>query len=144
MYNEFGVGLAAPQIGLNERLIVMDYHWPSNKYIKAPMVLINPEVLEKSDEEQISKEACLSVPGLEVQVTRAKRIKLKARTLPDQEILIEESDYGAAVIQHELDHLQGLLLIDYLSSLRRDMYKKKIAKMRKRARIIAQQSLRAV
>ena len=131
MYNANGVGLAAPQVGRNIRMLVMD---PAGKdEEKQPRVLINP-VLELSGEDVVSElEGCLSVPlNYRADVIRKSRVLLKAMDLDGNSIAEELEGFPAIVVQHEADHLDGVLFIDRISRLRRTLYDSKVKKWLKR------------
>jgi len=137
MYAAPGIGLAAVQVGVPKRLLVMDLQEPDDlddpesKPVKEPRVFINPEILWHSDEEVPYTEGCLSVPDQYAEVMRPDRIR--ARWLDEHgEVQEEELDGLLAIcLQHEMDHLEGILFIDHLSKLKRDMVLKKLAKARK-------------
>jgi peptide deformylase len=136
MYEAPGIGLAAVQVGVPKRLLVMDLQEPENPddpespVIKEPRVFINPEILSHSDHEVPYLEGCLSVPDQYAEVMRPDRIR--ARWLDEQGEAHEEELDGllAVCLQHEMDHLEGVLFIDHLSKLKRDMVLKKLAKTR--------------
>ncbi|WP_277218868.1 peptide deformylase [Peptoniphilus vaginalis] len=109
----YGVGLAAPQIGILKRLIVVDNREDEEEEGERPMrfYMINPEIIEK-DGEGVSMEGCLSVPGKQGTVKRAKHIKVKYNDIEGQEIIMEAEDFLARIIQHETDHLNGILYTD--------------------------------
>ncbi|AEI15829.1 Peptide deformylase [Flexistipes sinusarabici DSM 4947] len=125
MYNAPGVGLAAPQVGIDKRLVVMDITAED----EPPKLekLINPEVLEYEGE-QTGEEGCLSLPGEYADVKRAEWIRYKYIDENGDEHLQEATGLRARVIQHEVDHLDGILFIDKLSTMKRDMIKKRIKK----------------
>ncbi|NNC47908.1 MAG: peptide deformylase [Sphingomonas sp.] len=139
MYDAPGIGLAAVQVGEPIRLLVIDLQEPENpddpesKVIKDPKVFINPEILETSDHEVPYTEGCLSVPEQYADVMRPDRIK--ARWLDENGERHEKEIDGllAVCLQHEMDHLEGVLFIDHLSKLKRDMVLKKLAKQRRKA-----------
>ncbi|WP_265529938.1 peptide deformylase [Sphingomicrobium marinum] len=139
MYAAPGIGLAAVQVGEPIRLLVIDLQEPENpddpesKVIKDPRVFINPEILETSDHEVPYTEGCLSVPDQYADVMRPDRIK--ARWLDENGEQHEKEIDGllAVCLQHEMDHLEGVLFIDHLSKLKRDMVLKKLAKQRRKA-----------
>jgi len=126
MYEAPGIGLAAPQVDRHIRLLVMDVSAERN----APRCLVNPELLE-ADGEQESDEGCLSVPGYYELVTRAEHIRVRARDEDGEVIEFEAIGMEAVCIQHEMDHLEGKLFVDYLSSLKRNRIKKKLLKQKK-------------
>lgn len=114
MHANKGIGLAAPQIGKGLRVAVIEYPKQKDDDFEIPlMVLINPKIISKSTEEQADTEGCLSIPGIEVSVPRAKRVKVKAQDLEGNKIRFTASGLFARIIQHELDHLDGKLIIDY-------------------------------
>jgi peptide deformylase len=126
MYEAPGIGLAATQVNVHQRLLVMDVSEEKNE----PKVLINPEILAAEGEEEMD-EGCLSVPGYYETVRRADKITVRAQDAQGE--LIEWSAEGleAVCIQHEIDHLDGKLFVDYLSTLKRDRIRKKLEKMKK-------------
>lgn len=127
MYDAPGIGLAATQVDVHKQVVVMDLSEDKNE----PLVFINPEIIEK-DEIDVMQEGCLSVPDIFADVKRAHHIKVKALDSNGEEFELEASDLLAVCIQHELDHLQGKLFVDYLSPLKREMVKKKLLKRQKR------------
>ena len=134
MYDAPGIGLAAVQVGVPKRLLVMDLQEPEEEGgepVKEPRVFINPEILTHSDEEVPYLEGCLSVPDQYAEVERPDHIR--ARWLDERGQAHEEQLDGllAVCLQHEMDHLEGILFIDHLSRLKREMVLKKLAKLRK-------------
>jgi peptide deformylase len=106
-------GLSAPQIGINKRIcLVRDFRFAGDEEITTEYILINPEITNKSRATDIKYEACLSIPNLFGQVQRAKKITVKALNLDGKQIKIKAKDFFARVIQHELDHLDGILFTD--------------------------------
>ena len=134
MYDAPGIGLAAVQVGVPKRFLVMDLGEPEEeggKPVREPRVFINPEVLDHSNDEVPYSEGCLSVPDQYAEVMRPDHIR--ARWL-DEDGKSQEQDLDgllAICLQHEMDHLEGVLFIDHLSKLKRDMVLKKLAKARK-------------
>jgi len=122
------IGLAAPQVGESLRLSVIDLSMGENK--DDQIVLINPEILETEGNET-GDEGCLSFPGLSLTINRAARIFLKTFDINGKEIRKEIDGFLARVIQHELDHLDGTLIIDRVSSLKRQFVKKEIKRLQK-------------
>ena len=110
MYEAMGVGLAAPQVGILKRIVVIDIG-------EGPIALINPEILER-DGSQIGQEGCLSCPDMWGDVDRAKHIKIKGITPKGEEVTFEADDYLARALQHECDHLDGVLFIDKVQKLK--------------------------
>jgi len=126
MYSAKGIGLAATQVNVHKRLLVLDVSENQDQ----PRVYINPHILN-SEGEQDHEEGCLSVPGIYANVSRAETITVKAQNLDG--VSFEERLEGlhAVCVQHEMDHLIGRLFVDYLSPLKRNMVKKKLEKQRK-------------
>jgi len=134
MYAAPGIGLAAIQVGVPKRILVIDLQEPAEEGgdpVKDPRVFINPEIVEHSDEDVPYTEGCLSVPDQYAEVDRPERIR--ARWLDLDGKAHEEVITGllATCLQHEMDHLEGILFIDHLSRLKREMILKKLAKLRK-------------
>src|SRR5580704_7849281 len=126
MYAAPGIGLAATQVDVHKRLIVIDLSKEHNE----PLVLINPEILAREGEAQ-SEEGCLSVPGIFDEVKRAARVRVRALDRNGQTFERDFDDVLAVCIQHEMDHLEGRLFVDYLSDLKRERIRKKLEKERK-------------
>jgi peptide deformylase len=129
MYLAPGIGLAAPQVGVDKRVIVIDVSRDPEP--KAPLCMANPELLWLSDLDASYEEGCLSVPEHYADVVRPAAIKVRFRDRDDE---IRELDVGgllATVIQHEMDHLDGILFIDHLSALKRGMILRKLVKSRR-------------
>jgi peptide deformylase len=134
MYDAPGIGLAAIQVGVPKRILVIDLQEPEEEGgepVKDPRVFINPEIVTASDQEVPYNEGCLSVPEQYAEVDRPDRIT--ARWLDENGQAHEEEIDGllAVCLQHEMDHLNGVLFIDHLSRLKREMVLKKLAKLRK-------------
>jgi peptide deformylase len=126
MYAAPGIGLAATQIDVHQRLLVIDVSDESND----PLILINPETLSREGE-IATEEGCLSVPGYFEEVTRASRIRVRAQDRDGNFFERDCEEILAVCIQHEMDHLDGKLFVDYLSSLKRERVRKKLEKDRK-------------
>ena len=134
MYHSDGVGLAAPQVGKALRIFVIDAspvadEEPELKDFKK--VFINPEILERHGDEWIMNEGCLSLPDIREDVTRPAYVKIKYRDENFEEHMEEYSGFAARVIQHEYDHLDGILLIDYLTPLKKRLLKGKLTAISK-------------
>jgi peptide deformylase len=127
MYDEPGIGLAAPQVGHAIRLIVVDTEWTDEDADRNPIVVVNPEIVEKEGK-VVWEEGCLSVPDFTADVNRAARVHLKGMDLDGGEISIRAEGLQAVCFQHELDHLDGILFIDHLSRLKRNLYVKRLKK----------------
>jgi peptide deformylase len=130
MYDAPGVGLAAPQINIPIRLIVMDAAQKEDDE-KEPIIMINPKILSSSDEFSLYEEGCLSIPEYFAEIERPAIVKVGYRDEEGKEQERECEGLLATVVQHEIDHLDGVLFIDYLSKLRRDRVIKKFAKAKK-------------
>lgn len=125
MYAAPGIGLAAPQVGEMLRLVVIDLQKDD---ARDPLVLVNPEIVAESDETATREEGCLSLPGQYAEVTRPARVKVRYLDLSGAKREIEGDGLLAACLQHEIDHLNGVLFVDYLSALKRNMLLRKLAK----------------
>ena len=128
MYAAPGIGLAATQVNIHQRLLVLDVSEDRSR----PMVFINPEIL-RAEGHQVYQEGCLSVPGIFADVKRAESITVKALDRDGKEFQIDADGLLAVCIQHEMDHLAGKVFVDYLSPLKRELVRKKLAKQRKLA-----------
>lgn len=126
MYEAKGVGLAATQINVHQRVIVIDVSEEKD----APLCLINPEIIEKQGIEE-SEEGCLSVPGFFENIKRADHVKIKAQDKEGKSFEMEAGELLSVCIQHEMDHLEGKLFVDYLSPLKRRRIKAKLDKIHK-------------
>lgn len=126
MYAAPGIGLAATQVNLHKRILVIDISEEKN----APLCLINPELLEKTGDEDM-EEGCLSVPGIFEKVSRANSVKIRALDRNGDSFEMAADGLLAVCIQHEMDHLDGKLFVDHLSTLKRQMVRKKLQKERK-------------
>ena len=126
MYDDQGVGLAAPQVGVSEVMIVVDSGSGLYK-------LINPKII-KCFGSQVNREGCLSVPGICIKVKRAKRVKLEALNADGEVLSIDAEGLLACVFQHEIDHLNGKLIVDYATLLEKMKIAKALKELRKRAR----------
>ena len=128
MYAAKGLGLAAPQIGISRRLAVIDTS--AGQDPAARVVLINPEIVEQNGR-QVGEEGCLSIPGFREDVKRAMKIRLRAQNVEGEWFEIGGEELLARAMQHELDHLNGILFINHVSPLKRDLIKRKIRKLAK-------------
>lgn len=128
MYAAQGIGLAAPQIGLSKRLTVIDVSFKKNPDEK--IVLINPEIVEEEGK-QFEEEGCLSLPDIREKVHRAARVKVRAQNERGDWFETEGTELLARAFQHEIDHLNGILFIDRISRLKREIALRKIRKMQK-------------
>ncbi|MCO6412879.1 MAG: peptide deformylase [Thiogranum sp.] len=126
MYAAPGIGLAATQVNVHKRVIVIDV----SEHQDQPMVFINPEILAKDGTEEMD-EGCLSVPGVYERVQRAERVKVRAQDRDGKPFELDADGLLAVCIQHEIDHLDGKLFVDYLSQLKRVRIRKKLEKQRR-------------
>jgi len=133
MYAAPGIGLAAPQVGVSARIIVLDVRVADGESGKGLLRLVNPEIVEREGE-IIWEEGCLSVPDLTTPVTRARRVVVRAWTPEEREIEVEADELLAVALQHEIDHLDGTLLVDRLSRLKRDLYRARRRKLERQGR----------
>ena len=129
MYAAPGIGLAAIQIGIPKRVIILDIDQKEGQ--KNPMFFVNPEIIEKSENSLTYEEGCLSVPGQFAEITRPEKCFVKYLDYYGQKKEIKAEGMLATCIQHEMDHLEGILFIDYLSKLKKSMIVKKLSKQKK-------------
>lgn len=128
MYAEEGVGLSAVQVGKHLRVLVMDMQENGEKN---PIYMVNPEIIQSSDDENIYEEGCLSFPGQRAMVTRPKEVTVKYLDYHGKEQIMECDGLLATCVQHELDHLNGVVFIDHVSKLKREMIMRKVKKIKK-------------
>ena len=129
MYNAPGIGLAAIQVGEPKRVIVIDLSREDEK--KNPLYFVNPELITNSDNNAAYEEGCLSVPGQFAEISRPDKCKVKYLDYNGNEKILDTEGLLATCIQHEMDHLEGTLFIDYLSKLKKNMIVKKLSKQKK-------------
>lgn len=131
MYHADGIGLAAPQIGVSRRIIVVDIRRPDDEAEGEPerVALINPVVTEESRETYKQSEGCLSIPGLEEVVERPMWVRVEGQDVDGNDIVIEADDLFGRALQHEIDHIDGVLFVDRVSALKRRMLLKKWKKL---------------
>jgi peptide deformylase len=130
MYEAPGIGLAAIQVGVPQRVITLDLAKKEDP--RAPQVFVNPQILWQSDEKAVYEEGCLSIPEFYEEVERPAQVRVKFLDLDGKEHEIEASGLLATCLQHEVDHLNGILFIDHISKLKRDRVIKKFSKAAKR------------
>jgi len=126
MYDANGIGLAAIQIGVPKRIIVMDLSKEENK--KLPMYFVNPLIIKKNEEKIIYEEGCLSVPNQFAEIQRSSKCEVEYLDYNGNKQNLQAEGLLATCIQHEIDHLEGILFIDYLSKLKKEMIIKKLSK----------------
>ena len=131
MYDAPGIGLAAPQVGAMRRVVVMDL--AKEEETPTPIVMINPEILEVSEDTTVTEEGCRSIPERYYEVERPLEVTVKYTGLDGKDVTLQATDRMAICVQHEIDHLDGVLYIDYLSRLKRDRVIKKFDKLARRA-----------
>jgi len=129
MYVSNGIGLAAPQVGVTKRIIVMDLARQGEE--PNPLRMANPEIVWQSEEKVVCEEGCLSVPDQYSEVLRPKAVRVRYLDYQNEIRELEADGYLATCIQHEIDHLNGVLFIDHLSFLKRNIILRKLAKVRK-------------
>ena len=125
MYDGNGIGLSATQVNIHKRILVVDVSEEKD----SPMIFINPTVEVLGQEEKIYGEGCLSVPGFFEDVSRPAKIKITALNLSGEEFSVEAEDLLAVAVQHEMDHLDGKIFVDFLSNLKRQRIKQKLIKI---------------
>jgi peptide deformylase len=131
MYHADGIGLAAPQIGVPRRVLVVDLRKEDEP--EAKVALVNPQVTWNSDETEKESEGCLSIPGIEELVERPRAVKIEGRDPQGRDVSIEADELFSRALQHEIDHLDGVLFLDRVSPLKRRMALKKWKKLREEA-----------
>ena len=136
MYEEKGIGLAATQVNIHKRIIVIDVSENKDKKI----FLINPEIISLSDDIDSMEEGCLSVPGFYENVSRPKTVKVSSLDYDGKQIEIKANGLLSTCIQHEIDHLNGRLFVDHISSLKRSRIEKKITKLKKEGNVISRKN----
>jgi peptide deformylase len=129
MYEAPGIGLAAPQLGILRRLIVMDP--AKDDAPKSPIVMVNPEILERSQEMRVHDEGCLSIPDFTAEIERPAKTRVSYVDPQGKKKEAELEGIWSTLVQHEIDHLNGVLFIDYLSRLKRDMVVRKFTKQKR-------------
>ncbi|MDB5555514.1 MAG: def1 [Rhizobium sp.] len=131
MYDAPGIGLAAIQVGIPKQMLVIDLHKEGEE--RQPQIFINPEILRSSDERSAYEEGCLSIPDYYAEVERPAKVTVKYIDISGKEQIVEAEGLLATCLQHEVDHLNGVLFIDYISRLKREMVIKKFTKAKMRA-----------
>ena len=131
MYAAPGIGLAAPQVGVSRRLIVLDVAKDGEE--KQPLVMVNPEIVRLGAERRVYEEGCLSIPEVKVEIERPGEVTVRFIDRDGRQRELDASDLLATALQHEIDHLDGRLIIDFLSRLKRDMIVRKFRKQLSRA-----------
>lgn len=127
MYEAPGIGLAATQVNVHQQIVVIDVTQDKSQ----PLCLINPEIIKRDGEEIMAEEGCLSVPDIYDKVQRDELVTVKAFDQHGKEFTLQAAELLAVCIQHEIDHLQGKLFVDYLSPLKQQRYRKKLEKSRR-------------
>lgn len=128
MYAAQGIGLAAPQIAVSKQITVIDVSFKERPEDK--IVLINPEIIDREGK-QLEEEGCLSLPDIREKVTRSSWVKVRAQNVKGEFFEVEGEELLSRALQHEIDHLHGILFLDHLSRLKRDMVKRRIKKLQK-------------
>jgi len=136
MYEAPGIGLAANQVGLLNRVVVMDVAYREENAAKDPIFMINPEIIWASDEKSVMEEGCLSIPGQYAEIERPASVRVKYLDYHGKEAELVAEELLSHCVQHEIDHLNGILFIDYLSKLKRDMMVRRVEKMKKQQGVL--------
>lgn len=127
-----GIGLAATQVAIMKMIFILDIDWLSESNSKKNLqIFINPQIIWESEEDEACTEGCLSFPELEVEIYRPKKIRLKYRNINFEEKIIEAEDFFARAIQHEIDHLNGIVIIDRITKLKRRLLAGKLNKLKR-------------
>ncbi len=132
MYNRDGVGLAAPQTGVSKRIIVVDPHWSKDGKNREPLVMLNPQI-EFSAGETETEEGCISVPNIYARVVRSSEVRVSFTDLSGERRIMKLSGHPAVVIQHEYDHLEGILFVDHLGTIAKLKVKRKLKDLESKA-----------
>jgi len=144
MYSTNGIGLAAIQVGIAKRILVMDLEYGSKRYQDEngndqeekkkpnPIFMVNPKIVKMSEEENTYEEGCLSFPGQYADVTRPKKVTIEYLDYDGNQKFLEADDLLSTCVQHEIDHLNGVTFVDYLSRMKRNMIIKRIVKQSKK------------
>ena len=127
MYEGKGIGLSATQVNIHKRILVVDVSDEKD----SPLILINPKIEVLNEEEEVNSEGCLSVPGFFEEVSRPSEINITALSLEGEKFTIVATNLLAVAVQHEMDHLDGKIFVDFLSNLKRQRIKKKLLKISK-------------
>ncbi len=133
MYHDKGVGLAAVQVGVLQRIMVIDLQDDDEEGVNAslyPLFVVNPRIVERSSDIVIATEGCLSLPEQKVEVARSSSLRMKYRDYQNNELELFADNWLARVIQHEYDHLEGKLLLDYLSPIKKDVATRRLTKLK--------------
>jgi peptide deformylase len=131
MYDAPGIGLAANQVGLLNRVLVMDLSRRNEEEKPTPIFMVNPQIIYESEEISVMEEGCLSIPQQYAEVERPAIVRVKYLDYHGKEAELEADGLLSHCVQHEIDHLDGVLFVDYLSSLKRNMILRKVDKMKK-------------
>ena len=131
MYAAPGIGLAAPQVGVTKRVLVLDV--AKDEDDPEPLCMANPEITWASEEKNVYEEGCLSVPEQYADVKRPKKVRVRFLDKNNETQEIEADDLLATCVQHEMDHLEGVLFVDYLSSIKRGMILRKVQKAKRQS-----------
>ena len=134
MKAEDGAGLASIQVGIEEAILVIDLSYDRHEDygVRFPLYMINPEIIESGEEKYVYDEGCLSVPGIYIPVERSKRVKVRYLDYYGKNQEIDNDTFLARAIQHEMDHLKGIIMLDYLSPLKRQLAMQKMQKFKKK------------
>ncbi len=135
MKEKEGIGLAGPQVGINKKIVVIDLSFGQKENSRF-MVLINPEIVEYGEEKDVMEEGCLSFPELFIEVERSKEVKIKAKTLEGEAIEFEADSFLARVLQHEIDHVNGVVFIDRISPAKKLEISNKLNKIKNLAEVV--------
>lgn len=135
MREKEGIGLAGPQVGINKKIVVIDLAFGQKEDSKF-MVLINPKIADFSEEKEVMEEGCLSFPELFIEIERSKEVKVKAKTLEGEEVEFEADSFLARVLQHEIDHVNGVVFIDRISPAKRLEISNKLNKIKNLAEVV--------
>lgn len=129
MHEEDGVGLAAPQVGLSKRFLVIGLPTGEDLSVRKYFAMANPEIIDEGDELVTMEEGCLSIPGISEEVERPSEVTVRFQNLKGEVVEMKTHDYLARIVQHEMDHLDGVLFVDHLSPLKKTMLRGKLKRL---------------
>jgi peptide deformylase len=136
MYDAPGIGLAANQVGMLNRVLVMDLEWRKEGSEGKPIFMANPEIVWKSEDISVLEEGCLSIPDQYAEVERPAQVKVKYLDYDGNEAILDAEGLLSHCVQHEIDHLNGMRFIDHLSKLKRDMMIRKVQKLKREQEVL--------
>ena len=132
MYKNQGIGLAAPQVGISKRVIIVESSPNPRQNPRKPLAFMNPEIIKKSKKQTVEEEGCLSLPGIFLLIKRTEKVEVRCQTLDGNKVTIQAKGLAARIFQHEIDHLNGKLIIHRISPLKRLKIQKLLKELKNR------------